>query len=103
MRKYRFTESCRQHSQAILPALVLPQPGVTPCAVQRCRAAVLPYRAAQKLLRAPLNSVYIPALQAHPVQTAEYQQHKPPTILVREIRNRTFSYMTARLQASSSA
>lgn len=47
--------------------------------------------------------VYIPALQAHIAQTAEYQQHKPPTIFVRESRNRTSSYVTARLQASSSA
>lgn len=63
------------------PALALPQPGVTPRVVQGCWAVVLPYKAAQKLLRAPVNScVYIPALWAHTVQTAQYQQHKPPTI-----------------------
>lgn len=99
MCKCIFIESCQQHSQAIVPALG----GNTMCC-PRMLSSGAALQSSPGAAHSPFElCVYIPALQAHAAQTAEYQQHKPPTILVRESRNRTSSYVTARLQASSSA
>lgn len=86
------------------PALALPQPGGNITICPRMVSSGAAPQSSPGAARSPFElCVYIPALRAHTVQTTQYQQHKPPTILVRESMNRPSSYVPARVQASSSA